>query len=551
MPNQTISNLDPITTPSDASLVWVADPEASPQDRKWSLTNLWNWVLGKDSIRWVDSVADLKAVTPRTGLTVCVRGYYARGDGGGGPARYGVTGASPGTYTDNGGSVIVPTGGDGSAAWLWAYVGPVDPRWFGATGNGTDDDTVAVNYCIQNFTDIHISDGDYLVDYLDFSGRSKMAFRGDRAASFVCSGLNKQSNLDGDTVFAMIGTGTGGTGGTHPATTTQLLLDGLVLDADGQTDIVVYCDYMTDSEISRVALKGSAMLISVNYSWIDIFRELVLTGDFAYGMNIGVNNINDITVIGCRATTTNASGICYKVYANSIDFIQCTGEGAGAGFSVSGGMVSLYACHFESEIGVTYATIQSLSLIACAFFGVTSPLLSTNTAVSLVIIGCYFRTVTDPCEVVAVEGIIEGNGSDGSDTWTLDNIWKGKARVANGLPQTPSFDTAKRFRLTTYTGTLSTSSGSPTTIATLPFEGTVNMGGTLTVIQRLSSSNAAIVKILLAWAEDGTLNQAEIKAASTAIGLVVTSAVSGSTILVKAYATQASPIMATFDMTRF
>jgi hypothetical protein len=89
----------------------------------------------------VESIADLRLVDI-TGLTkakISVLGYYAAGDGGGGPERFLVTGAAPGTYTDNGGSIIVPTGGDGSAAWLWEDRTDIYAPWLGAMFDGTDD----------------------------------------------------------------------------------------------------------------------------------------------------------------------------------------------------------------------------------------------------------------------------------------------------------------------------------------------------------------------------------------------------------------------------
>lgn len=70
--------------------------------------------------RVVETIAELRTIT---GLyqnqSARVLGYNSVGDGGGGRDRYWSEGQPPGTYTDNGGSIIVPTGGDGSAAWLF------------------------------------------------------------------------------------------------------------------------------------------------------------------------------------------------------------------------------------------------------------------------------------------------------------------------------------------------------------------------------------------------------------------------------------------------
>ncbi len=84
----------------------------------------------------VNTIATLRATTPVNGKYIQVLGYTTVGDGGGGPVRYGVTGAAPGTYVDNGGSIIVPTGGNGSTAWLWSWSGPYNVQWFGATSGG-------------------------------------------------------------------------------------------------------------------------------------------------------------------------------------------------------------------------------------------------------------------------------------------------------------------------------------------------------------------------------------------------------------------------------
>jgi hypothetical protein len=89
------------------------------------------------------------AVVNSVGLTTL--GYYAAGDGGGN-FFYGVTGASPGTYVDNGGSIIIPTGGNGSAAWL--QVGRTyNVNQFGAFGDGVTDYTTQQQNCINAATD--------------------------------------------------------------------------------------------------------------------------------------------------------------------------------------------------------------------------------------------------------------------------------------------------------------------------------------------------------------------------------------------------------------
>jgi len=79
----------------------------------------------------------LRAVTTGSAQpSVYLEGHTTSGDGGGGKFRY-TSGQPPGTYADNGGTVIVPTGGDGSAAWLRDYTGAVNVKWFGASPSAT------------------------------------------------------------------------------------------------------------------------------------------------------------------------------------------------------------------------------------------------------------------------------------------------------------------------------------------------------------------------------------------------------------------------------
>jgi len=89
------------------------------------------------------SISALRGTTPTNGATINVDGYYAAGDGGGGQF-YAVTGAATGTYVDNGGTIILPTNGDGSSAWLRVYDGVINVKWFGAKGDGNTDDTNSI-----------------------------------------------------------------------------------------------------------------------------------------------------------------------------------------------------------------------------------------------------------------------------------------------------------------------------------------------------------------------------------------------------------------------
>jgi len=99
--------------------------------------------FGGIGLQLVNGYTALRAITPTADRRIRL-GYGASlGDGAFGDF-YAVTGGSPGTYVDNGGTIIVPTGGDGSSAWLRDYSGSIDARWFGAKGDGVTDDTASL-----------------------------------------------------------------------------------------------------------------------------------------------------------------------------------------------------------------------------------------------------------------------------------------------------------------------------------------------------------------------------------------------------------------------
>lgn len=95
------------------------------------------------------NIASLRGLAINSIKTLYCQGYYTAGDGGGG-VFYAVTGASAGTYVENNGTVILPTGGDGSAAWLRQTDGQAyNVKWFGAKGDGVTNDATAIQNTIN------------------------------------------------------------------------------------------------------------------------------------------------------------------------------------------------------------------------------------------------------------------------------------------------------------------------------------------------------------------------------------------------------------------
>lgn len=123
-------------TEEEAVLGIVPDKAVSPK------------TLSRANLR-VKSIAELRLYNGYSDTDKAdVLGYHVSGDGGGGPDRVYKDGQSPGFYVDNGGSIIVPNGGDGSAAWLFAQSNHAafDVAWFGA-GLGLGDDSPRIRAC--------------------------------------------------------------------------------------------------------------------------------------------------------------------------------------------------------------------------------------------------------------------------------------------------------------------------------------------------------------------------------------------------------------------
>ena len=103
----------------------------------------------------------LRAAAPVAARYVFLSYRTTAGDNGGGIFR-GATGAAAATYVDNGGTIIVPDGGNGSAAWLRVFEGPAFVEWFGGgTAASGATNSTALTAALTAATDVRLGPGTY------------------------------------------------------------------------------------------------------------------------------------------------------------------------------------------------------------------------------------------------------------------------------------------------------------------------------------------------------------------------------------------------------
>jgi hypothetical protein len=160
--------------------------------------------VGSNSLDDVhDAMTDLRAIAPVNGMLEYTASFSELGDGGGGTWR-GVTGAAPGTYTHNGGTVIVPSGGNGSAAWLREYDdGLVRPEWWGARGDGVDTTAIqaAGDWATITGESVKFAGRTYVVD-ADIDPGENITWVGEPGRTVI----KVIGNPSGDRVFYSVGT---------------------------------------------------------------------------------------------------------------------------------------------------------------------------------------------------------------------------------------------------------------------------------------------------------------------------------------------------------
>lgn len=135
---------------------------------------------------WFNNVANMVDANLDVGVVAATKGYYLAGDGGSGfyIIRTAVSGDA-----DDGGSIIFLD--NGAVAELIMH-GTVNVKQFGAKGDGTTDDTTAIQNAFEKFHDIYIPDGTYMINsrcegWSDINGESGGVYARDNSTITLSS----------------------------------------------------------------------------------------------------------------------------------------------------------------------------------------------------------------------------------------------------------------------------------------------------------------------------------------------------------------------------
>jgi len=137
-----------------------------------------------DIVQKAATIADLRLLTGTSANSnaVATLGYYVAGDGGGNTFYW----DSASGATDNGGTVIKPTSVTGTGRWIALNTLTLNPRQFGAKGDGLTDDTNAIANCIAQSTSSVVFDaGIYVTGKITIN--KKVFFKGTKGTK---SGAN-------------------------------------------------------------------------------------------------------------------------------------------------------------------------------------------------------------------------------------------------------------------------------------------------------------------------------------------------------------------------
>lgn len=281
-----------------------------------------------------------------------------------------------------------------AGAWVRVFDGAVEPEWFGAVGNGTTDDTVAVQAAVSSGFNVFFTRTYKLTDTVNIPNTSRRAYRGrGKTATTFTANMNKP----------------------------YLKLD----NSSGSVYWVLFQDLLFDStnagtrtaeagiQISGSVATNWAMVKTINCGFLGLYHGVLVNktgnaggeGQVAKGEYLGLwsdqgsNGLQPAYVI--RATTSINNGIVIQggVYSFSEAGIAIgdgsihTGDIVISGLQFFGDNVTVGNACIRVNGGTNYA--YNISVVGCQFEGVDYSLDLTNVD-GLVVRGCNWGGPSEP-----------------------------------------------------------------------------------------------------------------------------------------------------------
>lgn len=295
-------------------------------------------------------------------------------------------------------SQIAPTSG----VWMRAFEGPVSVKWFGASGNGTTDDTAALqgainyvqnqsvsNYWSTYFGEVYLPSGDYLVTGITISAPIVFGGSGSQACSIS---LQSGSNRDVITIASPPLTL-----GSKDSFRYSGRLRGFTINGNGNGQ---------SSTSNGVYVSNSVMTISQRYDGSVGMEDIIVRSARDTGIYIGVNrnygSMRSVSVVYCNVGVQN-NGYDWRI--SDCDF----------GNSAS-------TCYWQFEGGATHISGTNMYKSGAG----TGMVLSSQVNAPCMISGCYFDTN-------AMHGIyIESDGSAGVRHNLMNNVFRDNSSSSDG-----------------------------------------------------------------------------------------------------------------------
>lgn len=262
-----------------------------------------------------------------------------------------------GTVTDNGGTLIVFTD-DSNRYAERLYEDAVNIKWFGATGDGSTNDTTAVQAALDASLSVFIPPGTFLVSGLTFPANQKILGVGAESmikSSNTSGGICMQTNAiaGGSLDYLVIsdiriqgaGSGAGGGSGLWLNDSTRWTLNNVVIDQHGDNGLIVQ-DYVWIGQANNCKFVNNGddgvetYMVEANSATFAIeFISCAASGNGGNGFNINTtptldgNVINIIggsieqNTIGIKAQRTRAlsiDGVYFE--GNSSKAVEVTGQ---------------------------------------------------------------------------------------------------------------------------------------------------------------------------------------------------------------------------------